>query len=486
MIASKRLSLLFRSASRRFQLRHIQLTLPLCLVATSGCASFFGPYSSDYEAASPQQQQATEKPVVEVEAKYPPTAKNSHLQPLTKPDFAFSNNNLPQDGAADFAVPREATYTPHAEAKVNPFAEMAQAELTQTALAVPTSNHANSDTSATTFHAAQPRMPTAQDHCPPASEFTVAASPYAEAYPEEYIFDGGDRDHPVHYRGGEMAGLDTEDTVAEFKDENGKNHVKASNRVAVYAPRFGAIRTVAGPGIDIKVDKAAGATDIAGIDSLNERVGLDTRSLNTPASGLAMREGASGIEIAQPAHLARKSDSAFQNNKVDRGLESKTAIGMGLLEMSTIQELNLQIVEPATSDIKTGFGQTAATTQATQVYATFRLQATVGTEKNGRKGEIHITKEASPLVAKSGDIITFKINFRNIGDYNIHDVRIIDNLTPRLQYVEGTGQIDTPGGAGGGLTAVPNREGSQTLEFTLDEPLKGGDSGTLTFNARVL
>ena len=459
--------------SPRFLLRQFRLVLPLCMVATTGCASFFGPFGADYEPIPEEQLAQPAPPVEPVQASYPQTADQSRLKPLTTPDFGIAESPVP--GQQESAT-RE----------VNPFAQMASEGVQQTAFAVPGSTEATLNNGATTFHAAQPRMPTAQPHCPPAAEFTVGASPFVEAFPDEYIFDGGDRDHPVHYSGGDMAGLDTEDTVVEFKDENGKNHVKASNRVAVYAPRFGAVRTVAGPGIDVKVDKAAGATDIAGFNSLNERVGLDMNIANTPASGLAVREGASGVEVAMPPQIARKSDSASQSNKVDQGLESKVALGMGTLEMSTMQEIRLQILEPASSSIKTGFGKTASTSQATLAYAKFRVQATVGTEKNGRKGEIHITKEASPLIAKAGDEITFTINFRNIGDYNVHDVRIIDNLTPRLQYVEGTGQIDVATGTGGGLTAVPNKEGSQTLEFTLDEPLKGGESGTITFKAIVL
>ena len=102
------------------------------------------------------------------------------------------------------------------------------------------------------------------------------------------------------------------------------------------------------------------------------------------------------------------------------------------------------------------------------------------------KGQIHLTKEASQLIAKSGDVITFKIHFRNIGDHNVHDVRIIDNLTPRLTYVSGSGQVDLADGSGGGLAVLPNAEGSQILEFTLDTPLKGGASGTITFQAKVL
>jgi len=38
-------------------------------------------------------------------------------------------------------------------------------------------------------------------------------------------------------------GLDTEDTVAEYTDHLGRRRVKPTNRVAVYAPRFAAVRT---------------------------------------------------------------------------------------------------------------------------------------------------------------------------------------------------------------------------------------------------
>ncbi|HIE96169.1 MAG TPA: isopeptide-forming domain-containing fimbrial protein [Planctomycetes bacterium] len=340
---------------------------------------------------------------------------------------------------------------------------------------------------ATTFRAAEPRMPSAQPNSPPAASMTVAASPLAQAYPDEYIFDGGDRGHPVHYHGGAMAGLDTEDTVAEFKDHTGANHVEASNRVAVYAPRFGAVRTVTGLSIDVAVNKAAGATDISGLGKLHDQRGLDVRVRNSRASGLGTRRSASGVETAQPAHLSRGSNTLAENRRVSQGLENKSSSGPGTLEMSQVFELNLEFLASATSNIRTGFGQAAAISQATLTRATFRVQSTVGVEeKRGRKGRIHLTKEASSLTAKSGDIITFKIHFRNIGDHNVHDVRIIDNLTPRLKYVAGSGEVDLADGSGGGLSVLPNAEGSQTLEFTLDTPLHGGATGTITFQAKVL
>lgn len=487
------------------------LLIPAYLLTMSGCAALFGTTYSEEYAEYPYEDEdvAVEEAPESAIAPFgeDPFAQTVSSRNLLKPlgSDGFSITESQESAESVFAETEEPVSTQDTAApEQNPFAlmaedgfadsqapepqQMAQAPATAfipAAATTPVSATAAAGSSATTFTPAAPRMPTPQEFCPPAATHTMAASPLVTAYPDEYIFDGGDRDHPVHYYGGTMAGLDTEDTIVEFKDNNGENHVKASNRVAVYAPRFGSVRTISGPDIGLKIDHAAGATDISGIDRLHERRGIDATVMNVPASGVATRAGASGVEIAQPAFMSKKADGVVMNNKVDQGFESKMSTGLNTLEISTMQELNLQIVEPASSKIKTGFGQTAATSQATQAYATFRAQSTVGTEEGGRKGEIHITKEASPLIAKPGDLITFKIHFRNIGDYNVTDVRIIDNLTPRLIYIQGTGQIAAPNDAGGALSVVPNKEGSQMLEFRLDEPLAGGKSGSITFQARV-
>ncbi|MEO1997156.1 MAG: hypothetical protein ABGZ17_17955, partial [Planctomycetaceae bacterium] len=47
---------------------------------------------------------------------------------------------------------------------------------------------------------------------------------------DEYLVHGGDRAQPVHYGQQQRLGLDTEDTVAEFTDDTGQSHVRATNR----------------------------------------------------------------------------------------------------------------------------------------------------------------------------------------------------------------------------------------------------------------
>jgi hypothetical protein len=56
-----------------------------------------------------------------------------------------------------------------------------------------------------TFYPAEPR----QEYCPPDQQSnrmdTIAASPYADYFPDEYIFDGGDRNAPSGYVDGQRS-----------------------------------------------------------------------------------------------------------------------------------------------------------------------------------------------------------------------------------------------------------------------------------------
>lgn len=372
----------------------------------------------------------------------------------------------------------------------NPFAAMARENLRPAAYAAAAAQPieafaAARARSASTFRAAEPRLPTPHPLSPVADDATISATQLAQVYPDEYIFDGGDRDHPVHYYGDEMEGLDTEDTVAEFRDHEGISHVRASNRVAVYAPKFGSVETVSGLKMDIKVDQAIGARNTSGVDTLNEDRGLVINVSEDGPVRVDSRRSASGVETAQEPARSKKVEGLVETWKIDQGLEARTSSGPGTLETSELHELTVQIREPITSNNSVRAQTKATTSQATLTYSTYRLAATVGREEGGRKGKLHLTKEATPLVAQQGDTITFTIRFQNVGDYNVNSVRIIDNLTPRLTYSDGTGHIDVDGGGGGGLTVVPNKEGSQTLIFELDEPLQGGTRGVITFDAVV-
>ncbi|MDP1560156.1 MAG: hypothetical protein Q8M16_02055, partial [Pirellulaceae bacterium] len=70
---------------------------------------------------------------------------------------------------------------------------------------------------------------------------------HAGMWNSEHIFDGGDRSVRALVGSGshwEVSGLETEDTVGHFDTLDGQRLVVASNRVAIYSPRFGAVRQI--------------------------------------------------------------------------------------------------------------------------------------------------------------------------------------------------------------------------------------------------
>ena len=92
-------------------------------------------------------------------------------------------------------------------------------------------------------------------------------------------------------------------------------------------------------------------------------------------------------------------------------------------------------------------------------------------------------KLADHEMAQAGDTIKFTIRFENTGDFDVYDVSIVDNLTPRLEYLPGTAVID--GQHPGEVLVEDNGEGSSILTFDLDQPLKSHDRGEITFETRV-
>jgi uncharacterized repeat protein (TIGR01451 family) len=124
----------------------------------------------------------------------------------------------------------------------------------------------------------------------------------------------------------------------------------------------------------------------------------------------------------------------------------------------------------------------ARTEGLTELKGRFAQQELVGRENrcNG-KAKLRIVKLADRSAAQPGDIVTFTIRFDNIGDREVQDVVIVDDLTARLEYVDDSGTCDRKGV----LFTQENEEGSLVLRWELDEPLPGQAGGVVTFQARV-
>ncbi|MCA9036024.1 MAG: isopeptide-forming domain-containing fimbrial protein [Planctomycetaceae bacterium] len=313
---------------------------------------------------------------------------------------------------------------------------------------------------------------------------TVAAGPMADLYPDEYVFDGGDRGAPVHYGAGDRRGFETEDTIVEFADETGRNRVKPSNRVAVYSPRFGSIRTIDGLEAEIEVKGAVGARDAITAGNLKLGQNVAENRHGTGIVGLGSSRRADGVEMALPPSASAGASRPSTNRKVDQSFEGRKYIGLDAFDYANaaIVTEKRQNAVVWTRDL---FPQiTANTTSNSEVRSVFKVQETIGVEDQRRiKGDIRIIKLADRDTALAGDVVTFTIQFENPGDFDVYDVRIVDNLTPRLEYIPESGSIDNDNP--GQLSVTSNGEGSHILTFTLDGPLKAHSRGVITFETKV-
>ena len=173
-------------------------------------------------------------------------------------------------------------------------------------------------------HAPDPRIELASYAQPGKPGDPVPIPPESAPYPEEILCDGGDRAPPFHYEGDMHGGLETEDTVAEFVDSQGERQVRPSTRACVYAPRFGAVRSISRPVEGHSIAKLAGAHHGVGLAGLDRGLAPDVQQQSDQLRALRERTRASGIEAGAGDSDLYQVDAADEHAKIlnvseDRG-----------------------------------------------------------------------------------------------------------------------------------------------------------------------
>jgi uncharacterized repeat protein (TIGR01451 family) len=327
--------------------------------------------------------------------------------------------------------------------------------------------------------AADPRMPA---DCPACPTDCPTNCPLDERFPDEYLCDGGDHGLPVHYSDTQMLGLESEDTVVEFVEDDGKRRVKPSNKVCIYSPRFAAIVSISGAIEDIgggRPTAAFASVRGVGLNSRDLTVAHEQREMlerfDTRERGSGLQSGAGAFEFDRP-------------EAIHGHIHAATPVGFhGFLQTGKLHKNEaahlMQKVQAAVAWTRNQNPMVAATVEpANELRARFTPSELVGQE-NRHKGraKLRIVKLADKEIAAPGDVITFKIRFDNIGDRPVTQVVIVDNLTPRLEYVEDSATCTKPGE----IITADNGEGSLILRWELEEPLAARDGGVITFQARV-
>jgi uncharacterized repeat protein (TIGR01451 family) len=277
-------------------------------------------------------------------------------------------------------------------------------------------------------------------------------------------------------------GLDTEDTVVEYRDHEGRAHVKPSTRACVYAPRFASVLSVSEPLTGLAIDRASGTHDGQPLAALHGRTVLDEQVQRDSLYAMHMRARASSVLVQESDSSLVKNDRPNIHAKLVNAFEDYGFIREGLYG-----KVDIAILEAAIEAAFAWDGDQSlaiyAVDQAGQAVVGKRFaEDMTGIEDRRKPGDLQIVKVADKASAHAGDVVTFTIRFDNVGDRELLNVRVVDNLTPRLQFIEGSIQSS----AHGSMHLEDNQAGGKVLTFEFTEPLKGKTGAFITFQCKVL
>jgi uncharacterized repeat protein (TIGR01451 family) len=246
----------------------------------------------------------------------------------------------------------------------------------------------------------------------------------------ECLHDGGDEWPRAGIGfGGQLHGLDPADTVAEYTDCSGHRHVTPSNVVCLFAPRFAVARA------EVTPSGYRGVLVVAGARNVVPQIVLETR-----VPPLVAEQNEQVVAV-----LGRERPSAAQ---VTEGL--------------------------VTVDQFAGVTVAVAKMNGASVTGTCA-------KPPPPEGPLVLCKSADRQAVQVGSIVTFTLKYTNTGGQPMNDVVVSDSLTNRLEYVLGSARSDRDAV----FTTRENEAGSVVVRWQIGGLLPPGQTGTLTFQARV-
>jgi len=299
---------------------------------------------------------------------------------------------------------------------------------------------------------------------------------------DEYVLDGGDRARQVNVaQDWSVHGLDEEDTVVHFDTLDGDLVIQPSNRVAVYSPRFAAVRRVDGI---VQNEYTFGTLSNHQVQELERQRGTDIdlgliQQLQ-PQRHLAMSTP-NGFRERLPERTVDNVQNAAGTDYVFESYEDFLIMRRGVFDNNEKPRLNQRILA----------AKSWSTPQGVQVVLDGKLPTEFTNERTmgeqftyqmplGKK-RLRVVKVASQQQAEPGDIIEFTIRFDNTGDQTIGNVTVLDNLTPRLEYIPESQSCSVKGN----FMTQENDGRSLLLRWEITDPLKVGEGGIIRFKCRV-
>jgi uncharacterized repeat protein (TIGR01451 family) len=299
---------------------------------------------------------------------------------------------------------------------------------------------------------------------------------------DEFICDGGDLNHDVHVKENwDVVGLDKEDTIAHYDTLDGRTEVAASNCVCIYAPRFAAVRKVSSPVLYEGHERMAGVEQplkpnlheenrgpktALQPERLIAQLGLDQAQKFTDQTRGISVDQATALVLAREGFLPHEDLLFIQRGQFDAHEKARLAQRVAAA-ITWTDILPVQVVLDGKPAVE---GKGLAEPQETIVY-----------ELDGNP-RLRICKIADRSEATPGQIVTFTLRFDNLGDQRIGNVTIIDHLTTRLEYVEGSASSTLKADF---KPSVQLDSETTVLRWEIIDPLLVNEGGIIRFQARV-
>ena len=304
---------------------------------------------------------------------------------------------------------------------------------------------------------------------------------HRQSTPEEYVFDGDDRGLKIQVDPDfNVYGLDPEDTFGHFDTLDGKRIVVPSNRVAIYAPRFGSVRKIDGvvnaqfnqPTVAFfEREQTVQATDTS-FAATSKQFEMPVRSQGgTRASGLMdQTRGVTVRETLVPGGTRNYQslivgESILRINNLDKAIGAQLQAGLQAA-VAWETDLGLQVFAKGVQPIIVRDLTTAQ--EAMHI-------------ESENDPTLQVVKTANVLAARAGDQVEFTIRFDNISNKPIGNVTLMDNLTRRLVYVDGSSECTLKSE----FKQDVNEAQSLALRWEITDPVEPGTGGVIRFRCRV-
>lgn len=311
---------------------------------------------------------------------------------------------------------------------------------------------------------------------------------------EECLHDGGDSGRKAGFdRDGRLRGVDPADAVAEYADSQGRRRVAVSNRVCLCVPRFAVLRAecpVAGH--DTYLGPGGAHTVLGQVEIGTRQPSLQAQQVKQPgafqgrvrpseAGAVDRLAGIVRVEMLEAFDM-RLGPAALLGTQAAQRLEEMQRTRL-LRQLELARELSQQAGtrEVAQVERTSVVGRVEGLDVISSAVETRDLTVCCNEPPRTPDKPLVLFKWCDAQAAKLGEVVTFYLKFSNHGGQPIADVAVVDSLTGRLEYVPGSAKSDRAAV----FTTQENEAGSATLRWEISGRLLPGQSGVVSFQARI-